>query len=190
MRGTGAVRCSRKRFAVPKEGEIPHTRIALLSGIAAPRRLDRGLAGEIAPIRLHVSDAAREAAESALRRAGARENAWRCAIAPGASYGAAKCWPPERFALLADRLISECGADVIFFGTPGEKEIAARIRSQDEVARDFAGRARHPCAIWRRCFPPARYLSATIPEPCTWPPPRAFRSSEFLARRIRRALLL
>ena len=68
-------------------------------------------------------------AESALRSAGARENAWRCAIAPGASYGAAKCWPPERFALLADRLISECGADVIFFGTPGEKEIAARIRS-------------------------------------------------------------
>jgi heptosyltransferase II len=83
----------------------------------------------IPAIRLIVPDAERASAESALGSAGARENAWRCAIAPGASYGAAKCWPPERFALLADRLISECGADVIFFGTPGEKEIAARIRS-------------------------------------------------------------
>jgi heptosyltransferase-2 len=85
---------------------------------------------EVPPIRLHVTQAARAAAESALRRAGARDNSWRCAIAPGASYGAAKCWPPGRFAQLADRLISECGADVIFFGTPGEKEIAARILSQ------------------------------------------------------------
>jgi heptosyltransferase-2 len=84
---------------------------------------------EIPPIRLFISDAARAAAESALRSVGARENSWRCAIAPGATYGAAKCWPPERFAALADRLISECGADVIFFGTPDEKEIAARICS-------------------------------------------------------------
>ena len=83
----------------------------------------------IPPIRLAISEPAREAAESALRAAGARENAWRCAIAPGASYGAAKCWPAERFAQLADRLVSECGADVLFFGTPGEMEIANRIRS-------------------------------------------------------------
>jgi heptosyltransferase-2 len=117
-----------KAIRVPQEGEIPkhesHYYLELLhrSGWteASPA---------IPPIRLSVSDAARTASESALRSAGARENAWRCAIAPGASYGAAKCWPPERFALLADRLISECGADVIFFGTPGEKEIAARIRS-------------------------------------------------------------
>jgi len=84
---------------------------------------------EIPPIRLLISDEARASAESTLLVAGARENTWRLAIAPGASYGAAKCWPPERFAQLADRLISECGADVIFFGTPGEKEIATRIRS-------------------------------------------------------------
>jgi heptosyltransferase II len=84
---------------------------------------------EIPPIRLSIPESARIAAESLLRKSGARENAWRCAIAPGASYGAAKCWPPERFAQLADRLISECDADVIFFGTPAEKDIAARIRS-------------------------------------------------------------
>ena len=80
-------------------------------------------------IRLRVSPAAREAAESMLRQAGARKDAWRCAIAPGASYGTAKCWLPERFALLADRLISECDADVIFFGTPNEKQTAHSICS-------------------------------------------------------------
>jgi len=83
--------------------------------------------GEVRPIRLQIAVSARESAEMALRRAGSRDAAWRCAIAPGASYGAAKCWPPERFASLADRLISECGADVIFFGTPEERQIIARI---------------------------------------------------------------
>jgi heptosyltransferase-2 len=117
-----------KAIRLPQEGEIPkhesHYYLELLhrAGWVAP-------SAAIPPIRMLVAAADRTAAESALRSAGARENTWRCAIAPGASYGAAKCWPPERFALLADRLISECGADVIFFGTTGEKEIAARICS-------------------------------------------------------------
>jgi heptosyltransferase-2 len=113
---------------VPEEGEIPrhesHYYLELLrcAGWIESR-------GEIAPIRLRVTSAQREAAGASLLRAGAREGAWRCAIAPGASYGAAKCWPVERFAALADRLISECGADVILFGTPSEKEMTARICS-------------------------------------------------------------
>jgi heptosyltransferase-2 len=121
-----------KAVSVPKQGEIPrhesHYYLEMLrrAGWVESRGEFRE---KIAPIRLHVAEPARQAAETALRRAGAREGAWRCAIAPGASYGAAKCWPPERFASLADRLISECDADVIFFGAPGEKEIAAQICS-------------------------------------------------------------
>jgi heptosyltransferase II len=113
---------------VPADGEIPrhesHYYLELLcrAGLIESH-------GEFAPIRLQVAESAREAAESTLLRAGVRPGSWRCAIAPGASYGAAKCWPLERFASLADRLISECGADVILFGTFGEKEIAARICS-------------------------------------------------------------
>jgi heptosyltransferase-2 len=112
----------------PREGEVPkhesHYYFELLrraGWVSAPTA--------IIPIRLFVSEEALKHGESTLRTAGAKENAWRCAIAPGASYGAAKCWPPGRFAQLADRLVSECGADVIFFGTPGEKEIDTRIRS-------------------------------------------------------------
>lgn len=84
---------------------------------------------EIPPVRLDVTQAARDAAEQTLIRAGAGPCAWRCAVAPGAAYGAAKCWLPERFAAVADRLISQCGADVILFGTSAEAEIASRIAS-------------------------------------------------------------
>jgi heptosyltransferase-2 len=117
-----------KAIRVPRDGEIPkhesHYYLELLHGA---RWIERPQ--PVKPIRLFLSDSARASAETLLRAAGARENAWRVAVAPGASYGAAKCWPPERFAQLADRLISECGADVIFFGTVGEKEIASRILS-------------------------------------------------------------
>jgi heptosyltransferase II len=117
-----------KAIHVPQEGEIPrHESYYYLELLRRAGWIEASPA--MPAIRLLVSDAARAVAESSLRGAGARENAWRCAIAPGASYGAAKCWPPERFALLADRLISECGADVIFFGAPGEKDIEGRIRS-------------------------------------------------------------
>jgi heptosyltransferase-2 len=111
---------------VPQPGEIPpHESSYYLELLRRAGWIETR--GEIRPIRLKIAEAARESAEMTLHRAGARDAEWRCAIAPGASYGAAKCWPPERFASLADRLISECGADVIFFGTPEERQIIARI---------------------------------------------------------------
>jgi heptosyltransferase-2 len=115
-----------KAIRVPREGEIAkHESHYYLELLRRAGWIDT--TPTLRRIRLSISDEAHARAESTLRSAGVRENAWRCAIAPGASYGAAKCWPPERFALLADRLISECGADVIFFGTPGEKKIVSHI---------------------------------------------------------------
>ena len=117
-----------KPIRVPKEGDIPrHESHYYLELIRRAGWIESS--SEVAPVRLVVPSAAREAAEQSLLRAGAREGAWRCAIAPGASYGAAKCWPPERFAALADRLISECDADMILFGTPNEKHMTAQICS-------------------------------------------------------------
>ncbi|MCJ7546832.1 MAG: lipopolysaccharide heptosyltransferase II [Deltaproteobacteria bacterium] len=48
---------------------------------------------------------------------------------PGATYGEAKCWPPERFAELRRRLIKDYGASILIFGSsrPQEKALNAAI---------------------------------------------------------------
>ncbi|UCC29737.1 MAG: glycosyltransferase family 9 protein [Phycisphaerales bacterium] len=50
-------------------------------------------------------------------------------ISPGARYGAAKCWFPDRFAEVADRLIETEDATVIVTCGPGEEPIARQIGS-------------------------------------------------------------
>jgi heptosyltransferase-2 len=46
---------------------------------------------------------------------------------PGAQYGAAKCWLPEYFAELGDRLIRELGATVLISAAPKERAIVDAI---------------------------------------------------------------
>jgi heptosyltransferase-2 len=48
-------------------------------------------------------------------------------ISPGAKFGASKCWLPERFTTLADRLTESDGAAVIVTCGPGEESIARAI---------------------------------------------------------------
>jgi heptosyltransferase-2 len=48
-------------------------------------------------------------------------------ISPGAKFGAAKCWPADRFAAVADRLIESEDAAVIVTCGPGEEPIACAI---------------------------------------------------------------
>jgi heptosyltransferase-2 len=85
---------------------------------------------EAAQISLNLSAGAAEAAESRLREVGVRPQAKRVALAPGAAYGSAKCWPAERFAAVADALIDEFGADVILFGASSELEICRQIANR------------------------------------------------------------
>lgn len=58
----------------------------------------------------------------------------------GASFGAAKCWIPERFAELGDRLIDELGAAVLLTCGPNEvdsvPQIAAMMRKPAVVLND------------------------------------------------------
>jgi heptosyltransferase-2 len=62
-------------------------------------------------------------------------------IAPGAAYGPAKKWFPERFADVADRLIDAFGAQAILMGSAGDRESTAAVR---QAARnpliDIAGK--------------------------------------------------
>jgi len=48
-------------------------------------------------------------------------------INPGAAYGSAKRWIPERFAGVADQLASRYGLSIVLSGGPGEVEIGADI---------------------------------------------------------------
>lgn len=54
-------------------------------------------------------------------------------INPGATYGSAKRWYPDRFALVARTLAAAWGAKVVITGGPGETAIAA------DIERDLAG---------------------------------------------------
>ena len=51
-------------------------------------------------------------------------------ICPGAAFGPAKRWWPERFAALADRLLASGRFRVVFFGSPDEAPLVDRIRAQ------------------------------------------------------------
>ena len=48
-------------------------------------------------------------------------------IAPGASFGASKCWPAESYAELADR-IAQQGLPVILLGGPGESAVLRAVQ--------------------------------------------------------------
>ncbi|MBW2511515.1 MAG: lipopolysaccharide heptosyltransferase II [Deltaproteobacteria bacterium] len=48
-------------------------------------------------------------------------------VNPGAAYGSAKRWIPERFAAVADELASSYGMSIVLSGGPGEMEIGADI---------------------------------------------------------------
>ena len=64
-----------------------------------------------------------------LERPGSRGGPPLALLNPGAQYGAAKCWLPEHFAQLADRLITERGATVLISGAPRERSIVEAIKS-------------------------------------------------------------
>jgi heptosyltransferase-2 len=118
-----------KAVAVPQPGEIPaHEQFYYLELLRRAGWTDS--LGAETFIALSVNSKARLDAGERLVAAGARGNARRVAIAAGASYGSAKCWPPERFANVADRLRAQFDADVILFGTATEAQVLSAIRSE------------------------------------------------------------
>lgn len=115
-----------KAVPVPKRGEVPaHESFYYLEFLRRAGWL-RELP-EVQEIRLEVAAEATERAAEKLHIAGARRGARRIAMAPGAAFGSAKCWLPERFAALADRLIADADADVILFGSESERSVTDLI---------------------------------------------------------------
>jgi heptosyltransferase II len=115
-----------KAIPVPKAGEIPaHEKFYYLELLRRAGWI-RDLQDD-AHIALRVSSQQSECAERALLAAGARPGVPRVAIGAGASYGSAKCWPPDRFAQALAQFSSQKDVDVILFGTPSEAQVSAAI---------------------------------------------------------------
>lgn len=78
-------------------------------------------------LRLALDPPERTWAAKCLDEVGLRGPRLLVGLSPGASYGPAKRWLPERFANLADRLIGALHADVLIFGSGAEKPLAESI---------------------------------------------------------------
>jgi heptosyltransferase II len=134
-----------KSVAVPKVGEIPaHEQFYYLELVRRAGWVER-IEGE-REILLTISQDARESAEKNLITSGVRSNAngvgaLRVAIGAGASYGSAKCWLPERFAEVANRLMEESDAEIILFGTEKETAVSnAIIAGMKQKPIDLTGK--------------------------------------------------
>jgi heptosyltransferase-2 len=75
-------------------------------------------------------------------------------INPGAAYGPAKRWSPDRFAAVADEMVRRFGVRIVILGSLAEREIAETVRRQMKAqATQLAGRTtvREMMAILSRC---------------------------------------
>ncbi len=70
---------------------------------------------------------ARSRLERRLAAAGIKPEDLLLVVAPGASFGESKLWPPEHFATACDRLGRERGLVTVLAPGPGEEPIAAEI---------------------------------------------------------------
>lgn len=71
--------------------------------------------------RLYVSEQEMQEARVLLKQRGVVLDRPLIGINPGAAFGAAKCWPRQRFTELAKRLVEQ-GRQVVFFGDGASKE--------------------------------------------------------------------
>jgi heptosyltransferase II len=126
-----------RAISVPRPGEIPrHQRFYYLELL---RRA--GILNELPStdgIRLEGAAAARAAGSDRFRKLGLGEQI--IGISPGAAYGSAKRWLPERFAESANRVAGELGAAVAIFGSKDERELCAGVaRSVTVPVHNFTG---------------------------------------------------
>lgn len=80
----------------------------------------------VGPLELAAPPRALEQAEALLARLGRRGERPLVALEPGARYGPAKCWPPERFGELARLLLAQ-GADVVTVGTARTRDVEQQV---------------------------------------------------------------
>jgi heptosyltransferase II len=126
-----------RAIPVPKPGEIPpHERFYYLELLHRAGILDTLPDNEF--IRLDGAPAARIAGLDRFRALGLGESI--VGVSPGAAYGTAKQWLPERFAAAASRVANDLGAKIAIFGSQSERELCDSVaQACTAPATNFAG---------------------------------------------------
>jgi len=155
-----AWRAWRARVPIRAGSALSGRRILLTHAVVPPTRAGRrlpmptahlqrdaaGLLGIHVPDlhpRLRVRPEVREAQRATLARLGLAPGAGYVACCPGAAFGAAKLWPPERFAEVLDELHARRGWRAVVTGGPGEEElVAAVVEAARHPAISLAGEKR------------------------------------------------
>jgi heptosyltransferase-2 len=100
-----------KAVSYPKELKTQHLVITykmLLEPLGIPLT-------DSAP-RLYITEQERAAAFELLQMHGVKKNTLILGVNPGAAYGSAKCWLPERFVEVTEKMLAHQDLHVIYFG--------------------------------------------------------------------------
>lgn len=123
-------------ITAPEPGEIPrHERFYYLELLRRTGLMERFPAA--VPIELDGLDEARAAGGEKLHALGLAAPV--IGVSPGAAYGNAKRWLPERFADTAGRLARERGGRVLVFGSAAERELCGEVARAVPGAVNLAG---------------------------------------------------
>ncbi|MDP6178792.1 MAG: lipopolysaccharide heptosyltransferase II [Desulfatiglandales bacterium] len=103
---------------------------------------------------LFVDDKDKVAIHSLLSAKGIKKNDLLIGLSPGATFGPAKRWPPERFATIGDWVVERWGAMVLVLGSEGEQDICMEVgRSMKYAPLNLCGRTTlgEAMALINRC---------------------------------------
>jgi heptosyltransferase-2 len=104
--------------------------------------------------RIFLREEDRKWAEEMLKSLGLFDGRLLIGMNPGATYGLAKCWYPERFGELGERLFEKWKATVLLFGKEEERPIAKEIlKHLKEGGIDLTGKTHllQLAALLERC---------------------------------------
>jgi len=129
-----------RAIGVPEPGEIPrHERFYYLELLRRAGMLERFPVST--EIRLDRLSGAREAGAAGLTARSIQGPV--VGVSPGAAYGNAKRWLPERFAESARQVAATLDAGVLVFGSAGERELCDAVQQDLQrsgvPARNLAG---------------------------------------------------
>jgi heptosyltransferase-2 len=121
---------------VPRPGETPrHERYYYLELLRRAGILDA--LPDVPEIRLEGRDLAGAEGARRFREAGATGDV--IGVSPGAAFGTAKQWLPERFAGAARQLAQQTGSAVALFGSGAERQLCQTIAEQLQTAGGVPG---------------------------------------------------